>query len=49
MKKYILRVIALLILTSAAFTSCSVEYRQQHGKRHDNGRHEGEHHDRNQR
>jgi len=34
MKKYILRVVALLILASAVLPSCSVEYRQNHGRGH---------------
>jgi hypothetical protein len=51
MKKYILRVIALLILASATLPSCSVEYRQRHGHHdgdhgHDND-HNNDHHDRN--
>jgi len=52
MKKYILRVVALLILASATLPSCSVEYRERHGRGHDNGRghdhdHDGDHHYRN--
>ena len=49
MKKYILRVIALLILASATLPSCSVEYRQRHAHHdgdHDHG-HDNDHHDRN--
>ncbi|WP_262713251.1 hypothetical protein [Mucilaginibacter frigoritolerans] len=34
MKKYILRIIALVIFTSA-ITSCSVEYREHHHHDHD--------------
>lgn len=34
MKKYILRIIALLIFASA-ITSCSVEYRERHHHDHD--------------
>jgi hypothetical protein len=48
MKKYILRVIAVLILASATLTSCSVEYRQRHGHYHDDhhdDHHDGDHHD----
>jgi len=53
MKKYILRVVALLILASATLPGCSVEYRQKHGRGHayghdrdhDNG-HGNDHHDR---
>jgi hypothetical protein len=47
MKKYILRIITLLIIASAALPSCSIEYRQRHHRdnheRHDNN----ERHDRN--
>ena len=54
MKKYILRVVALLLFASATLPSCSVEYRQKHGRGHayghdrdhDNG-HGNDHHDRN--
>lgn len=38
MKKYILRIAALLILASATLPSCSVEYRERH--------HRDYHHDR---
>ncbi|WP_255480387.1 hypothetical protein HDF19_09610 [Mucilaginibacter sp. E4BP6] len=34
MKKYITRIVALLILT-AAISSCSVQYRERHGHMHD--------------
>ena len=42
MKKYILKMAALLIFASVALSSCSVQYRESH-RRHD-GDH-GEHHD----
>ena len=36
MKKYILRMIALLVFASAV-SSCSVEYREHHAHDHDRG------------
>ncbi len=45
MKKYILRLIALLVFASA-ISSCSVEYRQRHGY-HDRDHRDNDHHDRN--
>ncbi|HZY38242.1 MAG TPA: hypothetical protein VFE53_16410 [Mucilaginibacter sp.] len=45
MKKYILRLIALVVFASA-ISSCSVEYRQHHGG-HDRDNHDNDHHDRN--
>ncbi|MCO5951126.1 hypothetical protein [Mucilaginibacter flavidus] len=45
MKKYILGVVALLILASATLPSCSVEYRERHGRGHDNGNGRGHDHD----
>lgn len=41
MKKYILRLIAVLIFASATITSCSIEYRESHRRHYDNngGRH----------
>ncbi len=45
MKKYILRVVALLILASATLPGCSVEYRERHGRGHDNGNGRGHDHD----
>jgi hypothetical protein len=49
MKKYILRMIALLVFAAVAFSSCSVEYRNAHrghrdGYDHD---HDRDHHYRN--
>ncbi len=44
MKKYILRVIALLIFASA-ITSCSVEYRERHGGGHHDEHRDHDHHD----
>ncbi|MCR8561682.1 hypothetical protein KXD93_28765 [Mucilaginibacter sp. BJC16-A38] len=41
MKKYILRIVALLILASAVLPSCSVEYRQRHGHHDDHGNDHG--------
>jgi len=38
MKKYIIRMVALMIFASVAISSCSVEYREHH-------RHYDEHHD----
>jgi|GEM_PF-1708573 len=48
MKKYILRIVALLILASSV-TSCSIEYRQRHHHDHDNHDNNDHHdqHDRN--
>jgi hypothetical protein len=43
MKKYILRVIALLILASATLPSCSVQYRERHRSHMDDDHHD--HHD----
>jgi hypothetical protein len=46
MKKYILRVIALLILASATLPSCSVQYREGHRKHMDDDHHDhDDHHD----
>jgi hypothetical protein len=45
MKKYILRLIALLVFASA-ISSCSVEYRQRH-MHHDHDYRDNDHHDRN--
>ncbi|ASU35651.1 hypothetical protein MuYL_3766 [Mucilaginibacter xinganensis] len=45
MKKYILRVIALLLLVSATLPSCSVEYRERHGRHHDNDDHRDRDHE----
>jgi len=41
MKKYILRVLALLIFASVALSGCSVEYRNAHG--HHDGDHGHDH------
>lgn len=45
MKKYVLRVIALLILASATLPGCSVEYRERHGHHedHDHGHDQDRH------
>ncbi len=43
MKKYMLRIIALLIFASA-ISSCSVEYREGHRHHHDDDRHDDDHH-----
>lgn len=45
MKKHILRIVALLIFVSA-ISSCSVEYRESHG-RHDRDNRDRDHHERN--
>ncbi len=42
MKKYMLKLAALLLFTSVAFSSCSLEYRQRHMGGRDHG---GDHHD----
>jgi hypothetical protein len=42
MKKYITRILALLLLASAV-TSCSVEYRQRHGHHDDHHDHDDHH------
>jgi len=42
MKKYILRIIALIIFASA-ISSCSVEYRESHRSHHDDGDHSHDH------
>lgn len=49
MKKYFLRIIAVLLLASAVLPSCSVEYRERHGHHdHDHDHdHDGDHHYRN--
>jgi outer membrane biogenesis lipoprotein LolB len=49
MKKYILRIVALLVLASAVLPSCSIEYRQRHHHDHDNHDNNDHHdqHDRN--
>jgi len=43
MKKYITRIVALLIFASA-ISSCSVEYRQRHMHHDDNHGHDMDHH-----
>jgi len=43
MKKYFLRLIALLVFASA-ISSCSVEYRQRH-MHHDHDNRDNDHHD----
>lgn len=37
MKKYILRLLAVLIFVSATVSSCTVEYREHHHMDHDHG------------
>ncbi|MDB5004125.1 MAG: hypothetical protein JWQ34_2350 [Mucilaginibacter sp.] len=58
MKKYVIKMIALILFTSVAISSCSLEYRQQRMHRNDqNGRdnnghdrdHRDDHHDNNHR
>jgi hypothetical protein len=43
MKKYVIRMVALLIFTSMAISSCSVEYRQRH-MHHDDHHYDEVHH-----
>ena len=43
MKKHVLRLIALFILSSAVFSSCSVEYREHHGHHDQDHDHDHEH------
>lgn len=49
MKKQVVRLIALLILTSATISGCSIEYREHHRHHNDNDRGHRDHddHDRN--
>lgn len=48
MKNYVIKLVALLVFTSVAISSCSLEYRQRHGRggpNHDNDRgHDRDHH-----
>ncbi|MES2279570.1 MAG: hypothetical protein V4592_26285 [Bacteroidota bacterium] len=48
MKKYLIRMIALMMFASVAISSCSVEYRQhrkeQRGHDHDHDDHHDDHH-----
>jgi hypothetical protein len=44
MKKFILRILAVLVLASAV-TSCSVEYREHHQHHEDHGHDHDDNHD----
>lgn len=44
MKKHVIKLVTLLIFTSVALSSCSVEYRERRMHRHDPNWHD-DHHD----
>lgn len=45
MKKYMIKLVALMLFTSVAISSCSVEYRQRHMRGQDHSHdHDNDHH-----
>ncbi len=46
MKKYIIKMVALLLFTSVAISSCSLEYRERRSHRNDPNWHDPHGHDR---
>lgn len=49
MKKYVIKMVALMLLTSVAISSCSLEYRQQRMHRNDPNGHDSNGHNRDHR
>jgi hypothetical protein len=45
MKKYVIKLVTLLVFASVAISSCSVEYRQRRMHRHDPNGHDDHHYD----
>lgn len=43
MKKYFIKLLALLVFTSVALESCSMQYRENRRKRQEQGRHDHDH------
>lgn len=46
MKNYVIKLVALLVFTSVAISSCSLEYRQRHGRGPNHGPDRGHDRDR---